>query len=286
MKVYQKDENGELIEFDLDKYLSELKNELSEIEVYLKKGQKSIRIRLVITTVPKSVMDERLRKINQKNQKKGRTTTDRTKRRQAFNLLISNVPAEVVILAEKEYQELEGQLLKQIIRSGGRFLLSIHDLDENQVEKQIMNKESQPLLRAADFRRLYSIRWQIEIIFKNWKSHFSLNKVSRKKECVVKCQIYAKLLYIFITHKIIFMATNLLWDSKKQEVSILSAGKHLKVVAGEWFRAVINESQKTIEILTDAIEFLMRNCVKSQKKEDQSPREILAEVIKLDFNFY
>lgn len=293
MKVYQKNQEGILIEFDLDEYLMNMKNESSEIEIYLKKGKESIKVRLVITRVPKKVMDQRLRKINKKNQKKGRTTTDRTKRRQAFNLFISNIPAEVVLLTEEEYQELSKDLTepeqKLIIRTCGRFYLRSRDLDPHEssiIAKKIniINKKRQQLLRAAVFRRLYSIRWQIEIIFKNWKSNFALDKITSQKKCFVKCQIYAKLLYIFITHKMMFVATNLLWETVQREVSTLSAGKHFKVVAGKWLNSVINDSEKVVEILSEAIEFLMRNCVKSQKKGAKSPLQILAEVIELDFN--
>ena len=51
-------------------------------------------------------------------------------------------------------------------------------------------------------RSLYRIRWQIELIFKNWKSNFALAKVTGKRPERIKCMIYAKLLFIMITTKI------------------------------------------------------------------------------------
>ncbi|MDP2423584.1 MAG: IS4 family transposase [Bacteroidales bacterium] len=50
---------------------------------------------------------------------------------------------------------------------------------------------------------LYKLRWRIEIIFKSWKSCFSLEKIIHrqcKNPIRVKCMIYLMLLYIYLFH--------------------------------------------------------------------------------------
>lgn len=58
---------------------------------------------------------------------------------------------------------------------------------------------------AQDIFNLYKLRWRIEIIFKSWKSCFSLEKLIHrqcKNRIRVKCMIYLMLLYIYLFHVI------------------------------------------------------------------------------------
>ncbi len=56
---------------------------------------------------------------------------------------------------------------------------------------------------AENIFNLYKLRWRIEIIFKSWKSCFSLEKLIHrqcKNVIRVKCIIYLMLLYIYLFH--------------------------------------------------------------------------------------
>lgn len=56
---------------------------------------------------------------------------------------------------------------------------------------------------AENIFQLYKLRWSIEIIFKSWKSCFSLEKLIHrqcKNVIRVKCTIYLMLLYIYLFH--------------------------------------------------------------------------------------
>jgi len=58
---------------------------------------------------------------------------------------------------------------------------------------------------AEEIYQLYKLRWRIEIIFKSWKSCFSIEKIFHnqcKNSIRVKCIIYLLLLYIFLFHVI------------------------------------------------------------------------------------
>jgi hypothetical protein len=58
---------------------------------------------------------------------------------------------------------------------------------------------------AEEIYQLYKLRWRIEIIFKSWKSCFSIEKIihSQCKNTIrVKCIIYLMLLYVFLFHVI------------------------------------------------------------------------------------
>lgn len=62
----------------------------------------------------------------------------------------------------------------------------------------ITNVEKE-LWTAKDVENAYGVRWQIEIIFKSWKSHFNIQKIIHKqcrKKIRVECIIYLMLLFI------------------------------------------------------------------------------------------
>lgn len=57
------------------------------------------------------------------------------------------------------------------------------------------------ILSAQQVMALYGQRWQIEIIFKGWKSHFHLEAVSSSTtRQLLELAIYGKLLFITLTH--------------------------------------------------------------------------------------
>lgn len=80
---------------------------------------------------------------------------------------------------------------------------------------------------AEEINKLYGLRWQIEIIFKSWKSCFSLEKLIPSK-CSnpnrIYCIIYLWLLYILLFH-IIWMNLYVPYLKKGENLSILKMAK-------------------------------------------------------------
>ena len=223
--LYQNNEDGELEKFDLIKCLKQMKSSQCEIEVYLKKGNQTTKTRLIIEKMPDQVKNERLRKINKTNKKKGRTTSEQSKVLAGFGLYITNTPAETI--------------------------------------------------QAKHVQPLYAIRWQIELIFKNWKSNFNLAKVSGERPQRIKCLIYAKLLFIFVTTKLISIVRIETWITKRREVSFYQAGKHIKTIAMAWLMDCIKKPENVINILKRATKFIKNHCLKGKSKKRIYPLEFL-----------
>jgi IS4 transposase len=60
----------------------------------------------------------------------------------------------------------------------------------------------QEMLQAADIIQLYRLRWQIELVFKTWKSLLNIHKVKAVKKDRLECQLFARFIWILVNWKI------------------------------------------------------------------------------------
>ncbi|MGH7493654.1 MAG: IS4 family transposase, partial [bacterium] len=130
-------------------------------------------------------------------------------------------------------------------------------------------------LASKHIRALYGIRWQIELIFKNWKSNFALAKVTGKRSERIKCILYAKLLLIMITTKICIVVRNYVWLTAHRELSIFQATKYLKIFALVWLIAIIQFPSMLSQLLTSAMKFMAKRCLKGKSKKRVYPLPLL-----------
>ncbi|MGI0041983.1 MAG: IS4 family transposase, partial [Nitrosopumilaceae archaeon] len=58
------------------------------------------------------------------------------------------------------------------------------------------------ILPIERIRKTYYLRWQIELVFKTWKSLFEINKVKKVKTERMECQLLAKLLWVLLNWRL------------------------------------------------------------------------------------
>ena len=122
---------------------------------------------------------------------------------------------------------------------------------------------------AENIFNLYKLRWNIEIIFKSWKSCFSLQQLIHPK-CVnpvrVKCIIYLMLLYIYLFHVVWLQhCENQSGLGKQKIVSILKLASFFR----QHFTVLITQkSDKEI------IKQIKLHCLYDKRKDRDNAKQV------------
>jgi hypothetical protein len=171
----------ELRKLDVSKEISKDlgKESLHEFELYISNSGKLLKIRLIVESVPKSIVEQRIKKAKRKAGKKSRKPSAKYLYLQNWNLYITNIEKEKIV--------------------------------------------------AKDIILLYKIRWQVEIVFKSWKSYHGLEHLEGKRKSRIECFMYGRLIMIVIMCFLFNTIHRNVWNTQCREASLLKVIKHFQV---------------------------------------------------------
>src|SRR5215475_16053836 len=86
--------------------------------------------------------------------------------------------------------------------------------------------------------KVYPIRWQVELIFKSWKSYLHLASIKTKKADTTLCYLYGRMLLILLTYELYPQTRATVWLKKKQELRVLKLVRHFQAWADRWMHAI------------------------------------------------
>lgn len=129
------------------------------------------------------------------------------------------------------------------------------------------------MLNDQQIHLVYSLRWQIELLFKLCKSEAGIDKVSGKKSDRILCELYAKLVCVVT---LLYLCFPVRWQDN-QELSLYKAYKAFKLRASDFFMA-LNSPYRFLrfikELLSDLKGFAYKD--KYRKKRQLSYQKIMA----------
>jgi hypothetical protein len=138
------------------------------------------------------------------------------------------------------------------------------------------------IIDAKQLYETYSLRWQIELIFKTWKSVYNMAKVRNVKIERFQCQLYGKLILVLLSSTVTFRARAVLLINKKQEISEIKVSR----IACEYFEslylAIICSPKEVLSILESIFETIIKNGKKSRKKNKKTVFDIIGVSYKED----
>ncbi|WP_412760850.1 transposase, partial [Pallidibacillus thermolactis] len=69
----------------------------------------------------------------------------------------------------------------------------------------------QNMVKKEDVFSIYSLRWQIEILFKTWKSLFGIHEVKNIKKERFECHLYGTLIQLLLCSTLAFQCRRMLY---------------------------------------------------------------------------
>ena len=118
--------------------------------------------------------------------------------------------------------------------------------------------------------RAYPIRWQIELIFKSWKSHCHLAMINAKKKESVLCYLYGRMLLVLLTYALYPQVRSALWMKKHRELSLLKFVSHFQALADSWMKVIFKSELALRRFLQEACDDAERLAAKASRKRRTS----------------
>lgn len=132
-------------------------------------------------------------------------------------------------------------------------------------------------MKAQEAYNLYKIRWQIEWMFKIWKSILNIDTVRKMKTVRLKCYLYSKLIWVLLCWEITGVAELHTWHEYHTLISPYKCLAILKTKAFELKRILFFRPRCLRSWLNSTIEIL----IKYGKKESKNTRPKLCNLLQL-----
>ncbi|MBX9955112.1 IS4 family transposase [Peribacillus simplex] len=125
---------------------------------------------------------------------------------------------------------------------------------------------------------LYSLRWQIEILFKTWKSFFEIDECKTIKKERLECHLYGQLIGILLCSSTMFQMRQLIHEKKKKELSEYKAIYMIKDYFPLLFQAMTFGKEELLKILHRLFHLLKKNGRKCHRYKKMTVFDILGVV--------
>lgn len=124
---------------------------------------------------------------------------------------------------------------------------------------------------------LYRLRWQIELIFKQFKSILKIHQSDTANKNRLLCEIYGKLIAAVLIHRIHGQINAISYNTRGKEVSMDKLYKRILDRAIVIMKLLLISLKQTVFYLKEEIPLLIKNCLKYKQKSRKNTLELLEE---------
>jgi len=122
---------------------------------------------------------------------------------------------------------------------------------------------------------LYTLRWQVEIMFKIWKSLFKIHEVKKAGLERIQCFIYGRLIMLLLTSSIVFTVRKIAYSTTGKELSEIKSFGIVKQYFNELYKNIFRSKVILYEIFRRISTSIQRYGIKSKKKQKKTAFRIL-----------
>lgn len=125
------------------------------------------------------------------------------------------------------------------------------------------------MLGVEEVRVLSRVRWQIELLFKRWKSYVALERSRSQNPWRILCEVYAKLLVVLIQHWFLLATC---WSLPDRSLAKATIALRKFVVS---LALVLHKPKAFQNLLTRISLFLAKNCRLNKRRKRPSTTQLL-----------
>jgi hypothetical protein len=185
----------------------------------------------------------------------GRKAADREALGQV-RLVIERVPQQV-------YEQRVRRLRQTARRKGQQ--VSKDQLEWSAYQIYITNVAVEKL-PATLLRHYYGLRWQIELVFKTWKSVWGLAQVKPMQVHRLECLLLGTLLLVLLSMPLLYLLKVHIWQKQKSEVSEWKAMVWLREHVGAFLDSIL--LQKHYRFARQFFKYLAKDGLKERRKKN------------------
>lgn len=159
-------------------------------------------------------------------------------------------PVRVVInkLPKEEVEKRKKRIIKYKKNKGKKYTNNLLKLLELNI---FITNIPEQMCNAEEILELYTIRWQIEILFKAWKTNYEIDDVKLNiKGDRALTQFYLHMILVVITTNIFRMLKLENWKENKTELSEIKGIKVIKKWVGGFLKGLSHEVKPRIDLFT------------------------------------
>jgi len=142
----------------------------------------------------------------------------------------------------------------------------------------LVTNVTQDMVASQDLYKLYGLRWQIEILFKVWKSVFKLDQVRNVQKDRLECHFYGTLICLLISHMATYQIRRILYQKHKLEISEYKTFEFIKEDLELIAYSLYYGGRPLEDILDSIVTLAYKNGQKDRRHGEMTPIEVIQTV--------
>lgn len=122
------------------------------------------------------------------------------------------------------------------------------------------------LLPTEKVYSLYRIRWQIELLFKQFKSVLQVHKSNTSNEHRFRCELYGKLIVAVLIYRTHGFLNSGVWTIEQKEISMDKFWKRIQERAFTIMQLLIKSVNQALQYFFNEIDIFNKNCFKLKQR--------------------